>query len=149
MGDNAIKESFARVKHDFIEQEKRISAIKEELNSLKEQVVNYIPELLKQNNQILKRLEVLENAILKKQDPLKEKILLKYNKKKKEVIKQKILEIASTKEVTLNELRETLVNDLKYCSRASFYRYFEEMKKAGIVGTASINGNVLVSVLVK
>ena len=140
VGDDAIRGSFARVKQDFDAQDSRISELRKELDELKNQVVKYMPRLLEQNNQILKRMEVLEHAVLKPKDALKEKLVKKYKQGKKLVIKQKLLELIQSELLSLAQLRDTIVLELGYCSRATFYRYFEELKSQGMLETVSING---------
>ena len=63
-----------------------------------------------------------------KKDSLKSEFDRKFKKSKKQIIKQKILEVIKTKQTTLSDLKYHLVNQLEYCSKASFYRYIEEMK---------------------
>jgi hypothetical protein len=148
MGDEqAIRDSFVKVKQDFDNQENKINSLKEELDSLKNQVVDYLPKLLEQNNLILKRIEVLEQGIIKKEDPLKEQIITKFKRNKKEVIKQKILEISSEKDTTVSSLRDKIVKELKFCSRASFYRYLEELKDLNLIGILEINGREYVKIV--
>ncbi len=146
MGD-AIRESFLRVRQDKEAQDEKIDKLSQELNELRKQVVDYMPRLLEQNNQILKRLETLERHTTNPKDPLKEKLVKKYKKGKKVVIKQKILDIALEKEMSLAVVRDTIVIDLRYCSRATFYRYFEELKREDLLETISINGLEIVKIL--
>jgi hypothetical protein len=74
-----------------------------------------------------------EISIQKKEFGLKEEILNKFNKNKREIIKHKILEMVETRNLTLPELKEVIVDQNKYCSKASFYRYFEELKRKNLV----------------
>lgn len=69
----------------------------------------------------------------KKEFGLKEELLNKFNKNKKEIIKHKILETIETRNLTLPALKELIVDQNKYCSKASFYRYFEELKRNNLV----------------
>jgi|TARA_B100002003_G_C14150281_1_gene553216 tyrosyl-tRNA synthetase len=73
----------------------------------------------------------------KEKNPLKSEFDRKFNRNKKQIIKQKILETAKTTP-KVADLKYYIVNQLKYCSKASFYRYIEEMKdtieiKEGII----------------
>jgi hypothetical protein len=52
----------------------------------------------------------------------------KFERRKKEFIKQKILELAETKHYTIPEIKEIVVDKEGYCSKASFYRYIEKLR---------------------
>ncbi len=138
--DKAIRDSFAKVKEDFGEQDKKISELRKELDTLKNQVVEYLPRLLEQNNQILRRMEVLEKAILKQPDPLKEQLLSKYKKGRREIVKDRILTLSREKEPSLAQLRDTVVMEQRLCSRATFYRYLSELQASGTLAVVSVNG---------
>ena len=99
-----------------------------EVEILKEQIKELNEELtFFQNSQkdIIK--QALEEFTNKKQDSLKSEFERKFRKNKKEIIKQKILESAKTTPI-LADLKYYIVNQLEYCSKASFYRYIEGMK---------------------
>ncbi len=66
-------------------------------------------------------------------DKLKEDILKSYERNRKDIIKQQILTEANKAPMTKLELRDLIVNTKKYCSKASFYRYLEELELAGII----------------
>ena len=48
---------------------------------------------------------------------------------KKTMVKKNIKEIASQQDMTLAQLKWIIVNQKGYCSKASFYRYIDELKK--------------------
>ena len=98
-----------------------VEILKEQIKELNEKLVLF------QNNQkeIIK--QALEEFTNKKQNSLKSEFDRKFRKNKKQIIKQKILESAKTTPI-LADLKYYIVNQLEYCSKASFYRYIEEMK---------------------
>jgi hypothetical protein len=99
-----------------------------EVDILKEQIKELNEKLsFFQNNQkdIIK--QALEEFTNSKKDSLKSEFERKFRKNKKEIIKQKILESAKTTPI-LADLKYYIVDQLEYCSKASFYRYIEEMK---------------------
>lgn len=57
----------------------------------------------------------------------------KLKRNKKEIIKQKMLEIISNKKVSVPELKEEIVDYNRYCSKASFYRYYNDLKSKNVV----------------
>lgn len=61
------------------------------------------------------------------QESLKSEFLRKFERNKKSIIKQKIIEIIKTKPTNISDLKYHIVNQLNYCSKASFYRYIHEM----------------------
>jgi predicted transcriptional regulator len=76
----------------------------------------------------------------------KSQLIKKIDRNKKSIIKQKIVDIVKSKQVTLPELKEIVVDEHCYCSKASFYRYFEELKTKDIIDFVDIN-NLKVIVL--
>jgi cell division protein FtsB len=86
------------------------------------------------------------NPTKPKKDRLKEEIIRKFNRKKKDFIKNKILEIITTRSLILPELKEIVVDDFAYCSKATFYRYIKDINKEGIL---EIQNDVLIPVLSK
>lgn len=63
---------------------------------------------------------------------------------KKAVIKAKILEIIEHAPVVLPRLKEIIVDQQQYCSKASFYRYFEELQREERVSSITVNGRNVV-----
>ncbi len=61
-------------------------------------------------------------------DKLKAEVIRKFNRNKKDIMKQKIIMTARSRKMTLPELKEIVVDQLGYCSKASFYRYIDELK---------------------
>jgi|TARA_B100002003_G_C14067281_1_gene513544 hypothetical protein len=98
-----------------------VDILKEQIKELNEKLTFF------QNSQkdIIK--QALEEFTNNKKDSLKSEFDRKFRKNKKQIIKQKILESAKTTPI-LADLKYYIVNQLEYCSKASFYRYIEEMK---------------------
>jgi hypothetical protein len=95
------------------------------------QLLNERIKLLEQMLQMNQK-EVIKQALSEfanqKKDPLKEEFLRRFNKNKKQVIQQKIIETVKIKPTNVADLKYYIVDQLKYCSKASFYRYIIEMK---------------------
>jgi hypothetical protein len=62
----------------------------------------------------------------------------KFERRKKEFIKQKILELAESRRYTVSEIKEVIVDKECYCSKASFYRYIEKLRWKGNVDFVDI-----------
>ncbi len=63
---------------------------------------------------------------------------------KKTLIKAKILEAVDHAPIALPRLKELMVDQQRYCSKASFYRYFEELKREEKVSLIEVNGRSVV-----
>ena len=61
------------------------------------------------------------------QDRLKVEVMTKFNRNKKNIIKKKIMDLMDRLEVA--EIKDVIVDQQRYCSKATFYRYVEEIKK--------------------
>lgn len=79
------------------------------------------------------------NEIHKKYDHLEMEIIKSVSKNKKTIIKQKILAIASKQRTTTKQVKEVIVDKYRYCSKASFYRYMNELKRSHKIETISVN----------
>ena len=104
-----------------------------DIQKLAEEVEN-----LKKENALLKQIltpSALINEISslhKKIDalnknPLQNELEFQFKRHKKSIIKQKVLDLLQ--QYPLAEVKGIIVNQMKYCSKASFYRYAEELKK--------------------
>jgi hypothetical protein len=85
---------------------------------------------LQRENQELK--QQLSHVISKERipkDPLQAEVITKFKRNKRRLIKNKILETVKQKELSIPEIKEIVVDQYKYCSKASFYRYIEELKQ--------------------
>lgn len=82
---------------------------------------------LQQENHTLKKM--LELSQKQSSDPLKTEVINKFKRNRKRMIKNKLLEtIKFGHNLSIPEIKEILVDQLKYCSKATFYRYIEELK---------------------
>jgi|ETNmetMinimDraft_11_1059920.scaffolds.fasta_scaffold68480_1 hypothetical protein len=79
-----------------------------------------------------------------KKQSLKEDVIRQFDKKRKDIIKHKILELITNNQMTLPEIKEIIVDQNNYCSKASFYRYIERMKLRQIIDFVELNGISLI-----
>ncbi len=70
--------------------------------------------------------------------------LSRFDLDKKAVIKVKIIEAVAHAPMVLSRLKELVVDQNKYCSKASFYRYFEELRNEEKVSIVTTNGRNVV-----
>lgn len=114
-----LKESFSKIREDM----KKMSS---EISSLK-----------KENKELRERINTLEKT--REKVSLKKEIMSKFDKNKKNVIKQKIVELIQFKKAPISEIKEIIVDQQGYCSKASFYRYVEELKRDRKVNSITVN----------
>jgi hypothetical protein len=100
------------------------------------------------NQEMISKLAELEKK-MESQSKLPEnglhaQILRRVDRNRKSLIKKKILSIVSTQELSLPELKDIIVNEQQLCSKASFYRYFEDMKRLGQLNTLLVDDSELV-----
>lgn len=74
-----------------------------------------------------------KTAAQRKQDRLKEDLMKNYERNRKDIVKQQILTEAAKSNLTRIQLRDIVVDQKKYCSKASFYRYTEELELEGLL----------------
>ena len=109
--------------------------IKEELKIIREN--NY--RIVEENKALKNRIEKIESKInsfgdenieydeRSKKDLLKEEMLSSLKRKRRQVIKGKILSIIKSGAMSIPELKHMIVDELSYCSKATFYRYLNEI----------------------
>jgi hypothetical protein len=95
-------------------------ALKESFDRIREDIIS----LKDENRELKERISQLEN---KKPDKLKEDFLRTFERKKKDLIKNKILELAG-QNMTVPEIKDIVVDRENYCSKATFYRYIDRLK---------------------
>ncbi len=114
------------------------SRMKEDINDNKSK----IDQLIELNQQLTKELIELKNQ-LSGNKGLKSELMETYERNKKSIIKQRILNLINTREYSKAELKHVIVDQKDYCSKASFYRYINEMSEKDIIEEVSVNGEDL------
>lgn len=70
---------------------------------------------------------------------LEEEAIATVTKNKKQIIKQKIIALASKNRITAKHIKEIIVDKHHYCSKATYYRYLAELKAQRRLDTITIN----------
>jgi len=90
---------------------------------------------LQKENQELKQLLIQKTK--PKQDLLQKEVITSFRRNKKRLIKNKILETIKFKNISIPEIKEIVVDRQSYCSKATFYRYIEELKRDDFIHIAN------------
>jgi regulator of replication initiation timing len=136
---NALLDSFAKIKEDIQKLNTELYDLKIEQKRLLEE--NH--ELKKKTNSSLDKdllREIVQEALKsagagKHSSPINPQI----NKKRKGLLKNRIYLLADQKSLSLSEIKEIVVDEEGLCSKATFYRYVERMRKKGAIDFAKIN----------
>jgi len=130
------KGDFNSILTDFVSLANEVKGLKQENRKLMEKLYEIEAKQLRPNvnsadiDYIISR--AVKTAIEKTRSrSMNSNIMKKFERKKKELIKHKILELAETKQYIIPEIKEIIVDKECYCSKASFYRYIEKMKWKG------------------
>ena len=104
--------------------ETSLSSINQTLQIHQQTILN-----LQKENQELR--DVIRGLSTKKgPDPLVSEVMSTFKRNKKRIIKNKIIEeIRIHSHLTIPEIKEVIVDQHNYCSKATFYRYIEELKR--------------------
>jgi len=101
--------------------------------------------LEEQNRALLAELKKMRELLAGRQEPLRDEILRKFNRNRKNIIKGKILDlIGSSKIISIPEVKWAIVDQFRYCSKASFYRYISEMRESGLIQISKFNEKEIV-----
>ena len=102
--------------------------LKEENLKLRETILDLKQEISQiKNNFENPKKEMIEKETYDKKDSYKSLFEFRLKKNKKEILKQKILEIVKEK-LDLSELKFLFVDFNKYSSKATFYSYLKELE---------------------
>ena len=114
-----------------------VDSLKKQIKELSERLEFFEDNFQTSQKDIIKQ-ALSEFLDKKKKDPLKSEFDRKFRRNKKSIIKQKIIDTVKINSMSLADLKYYIVDQLNFCSKASFYRYIEEMKdtieiKEGII----------------
>ncbi|MCP3682809.1 MAG: hypothetical protein GY861_08985 [bacterium] len=142
----SLKGAFSKIKEEMDANKRTISSLKKKIESMEtgksdSALMTRVAVLEKKLDEVLEMKDMLRNLSVKGKpiEPLKTKLISKFNKNRKSIIKQKIMDIVREKQYTISELKELVVDSHHYCSKASFYRYVEEMKGRKELGVIDVN----------
>lgn len=123
---------------------KELKSIKTKLRAIREKISK-----LENHNEIIKQ-QTSENEV--KIETINENQFFKENKEKgikskpqesiinkKEQLKKEILQTIKNENLTGGEVKQKIVDQARLCSKASFYRYVQELKKEGKIESITIN----------
>ena len=148
INESAIKQSFSKIKEE-------IDTLKQQNNFLYTELDN-LKKTISQNSEKDQNAEALIKRIEEKLDSIqKDKPKNVFEKFDTQIIpenidsidfirnkiKKKIIELCKTQRKP-GDLKRTIVNTAKLCSRATFYRYLNELKKSSIIQTIEINNDI-------
>lgn len=106
-------------------------------NAIKKEIINdiYFNEIKRRKDDELN--SILAKEMFRQNNNNVNKLDFEFNRKlsrnKKTIIKQKIIDTIGNKKLTLPELKEDIVDFNNYCSKATFYRYFNELKSKNLL----------------
>ena len=131
-----LKVSFSRMKEDILSNRQQTGEMR-----------GYIEDLVKTNRMLLEQVSSLKEEIKtlkEKPKGLKTELMRSLARNQKALIKQRILELVNQGRFSIPEIKERIVDDRNYCSKASFYRYIEELKGERKIDFLSVEGRVVV-----
>lgn len=124
------------------ESQNNSEALKKENTSISEEIeTNFHEEQIEEFNEP-------EYIILPRPKPIRQKVLeilqkeavKEVNSNRREIIKHKIEDELKKKEMSAKELKILFVDEYEYCSKATFYRYLEDLRKEQRIDSIKING---------
>lgn len=143
----ALKKTFSKIKQDTTDNSNKINNLDKTVLLLSKEL-KQIKLLLNNINSSIKNLNnknvsnnsnnSLQENILPNSG-LKTEVMRRLKRNKRSVIKQKIINVISSGQYTLPEIKDIIVDENNYCSKASFYRYFDELKNRNFVEIIEIN----------
>lgn len=123
---------------------KKLKKLLEKIDNLKstieevEEIVDVEPE-----TQPLESSEPVDYVLLdspkQESNTLEKELMDELNRNKKGLIMQKIIEYTARERSSSKDIKRVIVDKHRYCSKATFYRYLEELKREGKLQQIEIN----------
>ena len=151
--DSSVREGFSRAKQDIESLRQENQELRAMILELKGQLGQ--PEAIASEPQSIVGGDIkaalkealAEMAAHERKTPavlISDDSISRFDLDKKAIIKAKILETVEHAPVMLPRLKEIVVDQNRYCSKASFYRYFDELKRDEKVSIVEMNGRTIV-----
>ncbi|MFH2021209.1 MAG: transcriptional repressor [archaeon] len=147
----AIHAAFSKIKEDMEKLTSELHSIKQDHKKLQQENI-ILKEKLFSNDSTGLDSEIITKIVketLKNVQPkanANHSILRKINKNRKNVIVSRILSLAEKKNMSASDIKEQIVDTENLCSKATFYRYLEKLKKKNMLDFVKIDE---LSVIVK
>jgi predicted nuclease with TOPRIM domain len=71
-------------------------------------------------------------------------LIKKFNKKRRSITMNRIQYLAQQKNLSLSEIKDIIVDQEELCSKATFYRYIDNMKKKDMIDFVKIDDEKIV-----
>lgn len=153
---NAISEAFSKIKEDMLKLNQELFQMKVEQKKLIEENIKLRQQQSIQTEQFTNQTPsnsidpMLVSQIVRetlKHAPKKDMLVKRLNKKRKGMIRARITNLASQKNLGIAEIKDIVVDNEGLCSKATFYRYITKLKSQGILSEMKINDvEVLVNI---
>ena len=139
----ALLESFSKIKEDILRLNQELYSLKQEHKLTLEENLNLkktVSAKIMDDDDIARIVqETMKQMQRKTKNSFSESMAQKLNKKRKNILKNRIEILAEQKNLSLPEIKEILVDQEGLCSKATFYRYIEKMKKKGMIDFMKID----------
>ncbi|MBN2422786.1 hypothetical protein JXB41_06155 [Candidatus Woesearchaeota archaeon] len=141
----ALVESFSKIKEDILRLNKEIFDLKNDYKVVLEENISLKKQL--NNNSIdqdLVKKIVSETVNNLNNNSFNDRLIKKINRNKKILIKNRILDLANKKNLSLSEIKDSIVHEEQLCSKATFYRYVEKLKKRQLIELVEIEDKSII-----
>jgi hypothetical protein len=136
---NELQSTLSAMKKQLEENTIRIKGLEKENQKLKEKLSLNTAEI------ISKTIKESVREALGGKKGLEKEMQNKFNRNKRNILKHKILDIVGSRSITIGELKDILVDEQAYCSRATFYRYLDSLVKRNLVQIVEIDEQKIVA----
>jgi len=126
LNEETIAASFSNVKKDMSYHMQLIEELRKENIILRQKIESKKTESI--DPEILRDMVKKIVGDKKESKSQSHEITIKIDKHSRKAIKDEMLLIVEKRQVTLSELKEMVVDINRYCSKATFYRYYDELR---------------------
>ncbi|MBU0757510.1 MAG: hypothetical protein KKF44_05565 [Nanoarchaeota archaeon] len=125
----ALIESFSKIREDIVRLNREMLELKKEQKELllENSRLKNVAANSNLDEEMISRIVADAVSKVNTKKPKEDKILKKIKRNKKSLIKNRIITLAMAKELSLSEIKESIVDEEELCSKATFYRYVEKL----------------------
>ncbi|MEK6967050.1 MAG: hypothetical protein AABX51_00285 [Nanoarchaeota archaeon] len=119
------------------------ASLEAELIRLKNEHNELTLKMQSMQSQLIEQVVKTTIKSLQPKDPIQAEVLWRLRRTRREFVYKKIIELLNNNHKEIAELKYLIVDQGRYCSKATFYRYIDTLQEIGRITIAQINDKLM------